>query len=147
MSGCHEPLKKTLECCKHGMPVKLGCSSCYVESLIDRVEKVESTTLSLNKSIAELYDRLEYQCKNGYMYQKGQIDAQNEMIKVLETKVEKMAKEILETRLQFIDQLGNDKKPHKCPICASKGFVNGVENNIAWGHRCNTCEGKGIVWG
>lgn len=38
-------------------------------------------------------------------------------------------------------------KPHKCPVCDSEGYVKGIENNIAWGHRCYTCEGKGIVWG
>ncbi len=39
------------------------------------------------------------------------------------------------------------KEPFKCPICEGKGYWNTVENNIACGGRCSTCEGRGIVWG
>jgi len=45
------------------------------------------------------------------------------------------------------DDMKAGRKPYKCPVCDSEGYVKGISNNIAWGHRCYTCEGKGIVWG
>ena len=39
------------------------------------------------------------------------------------------------------------KSPHKCPLCEGKGYWNKVENGMACGGRCSTCEGNGIVWG
>lgn len=62
-------------------------------------------------------------------------------------RIDQLEKHILETRIQFIDQLGNDKTPHKCPVCDGKGnSKQEVEPRILKLEFCNTCEGKGIVW-
>lgn len=57
----------------------------------------------------------------------------------------------LETEINIVRALGsrdyNSKKPHKCPICDGKGYWHDVENNIATGGRCSSCEGKGVLWG
>lgn len=56
----------------------------------------------------------------------------------------------IQAQLDVIRKVGvkvNNKKPHPCPLCEGKGYWHKIENNISCGGRCNTCEGKGIVWG
>lgn len=61
-----------------------------------------------------------------------------------------LEKSILEIRIQFIDQIGDGKKPHKCPVCEGEGVnknklvlvMDGVKKPS-----CNSCDGTGMVWG
>ncbi len=46
------------------------------------------------------------------------------------------------------------KKPHKCPVCDGKGklFPDKMQVGMTWDIKtnnqvCDSCEGKGIVWG
>lgn len=39
------------------------------------------------------------------------------------------------------------RKPHKCPVCDGKGYCHSSGINIASGGQCQSCQGKGIVWG
>ncbi len=70
--------------------------------------------------------------------------------KLILGKVDELEKSILETRIQFIEQIGNDKTPHRCPVCDGKrlDFSNPIPGTggLKW-DICLICEGKGIVWG
>lgn len=63
----------------------------------------------------------------------------NPIAKIYE-RFKELEKSILETRIQFIDQVGNEKKPHRCPICIGSTFCGE-------GMMCVPCDGTGIVWG
>lgn len=72
--------------------------------------------------------------------------------KHLTERIDKLEQSILETRILFINQLGNDKKPHKCPVCEGSCMrpnpLNSIENaKMPVNLDCIVCEGKGIVWG
>jgi hypothetical protein len=81
-------------------------------------------------------------------------------LKLLESKIKK----IDEIESKFADfmqnsRLNGEKKPFKCPVCCgyskiqiTHGIMEPFEKRIrdsAGRHfiLCNTCEGKGIIWG
>lgn len=116
MSGCH--------------PMGMGCI-CSCHDLTPRVDKLEDLMKVLEKSI---YQMDSYECDSRVL------------IAQLRNDFSELKKEILETRIQFINQLGNDKKPHKCPVCDGRRCVPEI-NNPPHLDVCLPCEGKGIVWG
>lgn len=62
-----------------------------------------------------------------------------EKIKFLEQRLIK-----LENHFSGDYQLIASKKiPHRCPICSGKRIC--TDGNLFW--QCESCEGKGIVWG
>lgn len=70
----------------------------------------------------------------------------------MKEQIDKLEQSILETRIQFIDQLGNDKKPYKCPVCLGEGRVKLDEplkkdNTTYFSINCISCKEQGIVWG
>lgn len=70
-------------------------------------------------------------------------------------RLDKIEKSILETRIQFIDQLGNDKKPYICPVCDGKAKDKtrlvaepyDQQIHVLINPDCPSCKGTGIVWG
>ncbi len=46
-------------------------------------------------------------------------------------------------RLTAIDN--PSKKPYKCPVCDGTRSCHTKEKDLSW--QCESCEGKGIVWG
>ncbi len=94
------------------------------------------------------------------------VNEHNEKIKELEKRINEVLKIsvkdycVLENDIIKL-QLGNNKKPHKCPVCGGSGALelesieecnkyknkfNTYDNGkpFIW---CKSCEGKGILWG
>jgi len=154
MSGCYP--SEQIKDCNHGNDNSGQCHMCGIESILNyaslknRIEALHCNKLQqidLNRKAEERIKKLE----NFNQYDTELISNQIKKINELEIKfandIDSVREGLLQTRLQFIDQLGNDKKPHRCPICEGQGYWHKVENGIACGGRCQTCEGKGIVWG
>lgn len=92
-----------------------------------------------------------------------------ERIEILETKINFLRNdklnflrnEMYEARIQFIDQIDNDKKPYKCPVCLGSGkyfidpsksssaiegaFLPTDERGIQY-RNCRLCNGVGVMW-
>ena len=97
------------------------------EKLINRIERLESSKLS-----QELDPKV-------WVFVKERLD--------------KLESSILETRIQFIDQLGKDTKPHVCPVCQGLTLLSRKFIDTACNEKtdlppalCLACEGKGVLW-
>ena len=110
--------------------------------ILDRIEKIERN-----------YTHIDF-CTNHFNTVHMRMDCIDKRLKEIE-------QSISETRIQFIDQLGRDKKPHKCPLCYGEGNIYKHElptihdKLFGWQtdqmgmayKKCNSCEGKGVLWG
>lgn len=121
---------KSIELCEHGKPVKFGCTVCYVErynyeSLLERLDKLEKA--------------LEAQSK----FNKDQMH----LNEIINKKIDKLMS--IKTNLNMMSL--DTKKPYKCPVCEGIPVKDNMRTQImGYGKPwdvCQTCEGKGIVWG
>lgn len=113
--------------------------------IINRLEILENLFNAIESKHDHLYDGLE---KLFDKIEKIETNSGRHVCLSQSDEIGKIKKELLETRIQFIDQLGNDRKPYKCPICEGKGNNKSeVEPKVLKFEFCASCEGKGIVWG
>ena len=63
-------------------------------------------------------------------------------------KLEELLKPVLEWKKTAKILCDQSKKPHKCPVCESKGVeFDRLNRDEGFNKKCNSCEGKGIIWG
>ncbi len=127
-----------------------------VEKIHERIDQLESN-VDFEKAKELIYQgaqTLAYILKI-----QSELNALTEMYKALSINVaglqDRHVRQIDENRKssQRIDDIetlidvraeNNEKKPHKCPVCDGKGQWFEEPSNK---YHCNSCEGKGIVWG
>lgn len=80
-----------------------------------------------NRKVSRRMDELEYKIHKLDRLIMPQINGINARIRSLE-----------------ITDENNNKKPHKCPVCEGTRHCSS-ESGLSW--QCESCEGKGIVWG
>lgn len=100
--------------------------------VLNRLSELEKHTAEIDK----------YECQNRHL-----IDVLDKRVKELETKLDIAEKCLCETRYQFISQLGNDKKPHKCPVCDGKCWIVVSLGGQQVRDHCVVCKFTGVVWG
>ena len=112
-----------------------------LEGLSDHIEKVHDlVNLEDRVTASDVLNRLtSLETHKNY---------QTEENRKVSKRMNEFEKQILETRVQFIGELGNKKIPHKCPICEGKGKYQSLnpEPPYVLHNLCETCEGKGIIW-
>lgn len=123
MSGCHNP--DTLSLCQHGAPVKFSCHLCDLSRRIENLENAWKEC-SVSNPIKKIEERFR--------------DIDCSVIELC-FKVNDLYK---------IKEKNDYKKPHKCPVCNSLGFISVslIESGKElYKNNCHCCDGKGIVWG
>lgn len=124
----------------------------------DRLDKLESENKMRQDTIAcvdRAYDEAMVniekrlgKLESGKLYQ----ELDPKVWDFMKERIDKLEQSILETRIQFIDQLGYEKKPYKCPVCLGEGRVKLDEplkkDNVTYfSINCISCKEQGIVWG
>jgi hypothetical protein len=130
MNGCH----------------KESCLSTCCDNIKEEIDSLKKNFIGLRKWIADL-DNLIYETRDQLRKLETQVEEINGQkfseFHRLTPRIEK-----LERHFSGDYQLiASQKIPHKCPLCEGIGYWHSVENNIASGGQCKSCEGKGIVWG
>ncbi len=122
-----------VRCDKHTLRPYEYCEMCMIRSLLQN--SIEDNRKMTRDMVANTHLA---------------INVLNDCFNKLEKEIKELKQSILETRIQFINQLGNDKKPHKCPVCdglainCNIGEFRGLPIKT---EKCNSCEGKGYIWG
>lgn len=144
----------------------------FNEEVSNRIEKLEKTEknqeeylkkiqyyqfadpIKVDKIFTEINEKIEKLEKHMLIRRimdNNFVDLLNKINK-MEESVKLLNDHILETRIQFINQLPQNEKPHKCPVCDGCGNDKGIVKNhpdfnfYAEYNSCHTCKGKGIVW-
>lgn len=134
-------------CKEHSALIEFYCERCspiqrVLNNLLDRIVKLESKqeplfTSEMHKDVTQLLNRVHR------LEELMKFSDHDERIHALESKFE----------------VTHDKKPHKCPLCNGEGKIE-THSNIVEAFetriidnlgrhfkKCNSCEGKGIIWG
>lgn len=82
---------------------------------------------------------LENEQKNSCVYQKVDRDSVFKRLDQLETELS-VVRALRARGYQY-----KEKKPHKCPVCEGTRVCHSKDSGLSW--QCESCEGKGIVWG
>ncbi len=172
MSGCHEPVKKTeklvtdyIDNCEQSfrtLECLIQLNQNGVAKCLEWAEKFENEINSLRGQIEGLADHIEK--VHDLVNLEDRITSSDVLNRLtsLETrknyqteenrKVSKRLNEISNYIARFEDDIHDLQvfksaklnTPHKCPICYGLG---GTKISGTVDQRCNSCEGKGVIWG
>ena len=129
------------------------------EVLADKIEKLENDMQMKNRAIpTDIMNRLisiENFIGQNYERDKMVIEAKiNSKYKILSEcmiKLDKKFDDLEQLYLKITERPSPyTNKPHKCPVCDGQGCMNvyvNKESGLMALHKCNPCEGKGIIWG
>lgn len=144
MSGCHEP---EFEKCKDR-----GCIACYGghwSSIDPPVCNGKIRNSMMKPQMATYEDFIRSRILAIEEHKNYQIDENRKVSR----RLDELEKQILETRIQFIDKLGNEKKPHKCCVCEGTGNHSNQTPRLMVLAKtqtgiicCEACDGKGVLW-
>lgn len=163
MSGCYP--ENTFPNCIHGVPLKSECLNCSNEHRLVLIE-------SQIKTLTAMYKEISCNVAGFIDYKLRQIDENKEnnknidsLIKINKSLLERIEK--LENKINILGNISNGVKraityvqnndglrPNKCPVCEGKGrlYPDKLEVGMTWDIRannqvCDSCNGKGILWG
>ena len=117
-------MKLTFNCCNHEEKTPF-----CLRHFSKRLEKLESMTAMLDLSIKAKAFKVEMDEGNRFM----------ECLSGLENKLSSEIRDV-EMRLKSI----HGKKPYCCPVCQGNGFKH---HAMVQKIDCNSCSGKGVIWG
>lgn len=137
----------------------------------ERINKIESNVSHLDINVAmlnlkasknednnltERIENIEKQLRSLEDHKNRQIDENRKIshkVEGLEISISVNKSDVSYAHRKIDEMENSNKKPHKCPVCEGCGNDKGtqVQNpNYQFCMKyasCNTCEGKGIVWG
>lgn len=120
-----------------------------IEALAERIKSLENQTTKDAVYNQNCFHGFLDKIKNLEEHKNYQIDENRKVSK----RLDEIDKQIIETRIQFINQIGNEKRPHTCPVCNGTGELElqSIEETINNDNKrfktCHSCEGKGVLWG
>jgi hypothetical protein len=125
-SGTTEPVTVTASICIHGVMNGNACHLCTIAG------QAASNFISLKTGVNWLSDRHARQVDENRKVS-GRLDDLEERVKRLEE---------IYKNISYM----KERIPYRCPICDGTGYWKKIENHVACGGRCHSCDGKGIVW-
>lgn len=169
--SCEIPTE-TMSLCIHGVPIKFECVKCMENKNIECIKFYNEQRLkeleSQIKALIEMYKDLICRVAGFSDHLIKQIDENRKISRRLDDIVGMFAKDSckleseiirLDKKFDDLEKLfydekekfrSNDKKPYKCPVCEGNGCMNkylNEEKKLIAFKICNSCEGKGIIWG
>jgi hypothetical protein len=167
---CHVGLTKNIEaCCSCWIPnakYSIDVIMVIIEKCFEEIEKLEQSGDKMSDNLKIHYDELrKFQERHTWQVDENRkvsrcIDDLENRLKILESnhlgqqldqqvckflndKVEK-----LESELSLAKVWGSrsfPQQPHKCPVCDGTRICHSKDSGLSW--QCQSCDGKGIVWG
>jgi len=131
LCGCHDVQAHCGACC-------LAYRITRLESRYESFSKTQHPSL-LKKRLDELENKIEK--VEGYMQIEDRVTASHVLLRV--DKLEEMQSAML--TMPNVVWTKYHKTPYKCPVCEGTRLCYSKDSDLSW--QCESCEGKGIVWG
>jgi uncharacterized coiled-coil protein SlyX len=172
MSGCHEPKDNinTHPCSGCGVAV-CDCKCIYnnfrnlygiVRDLSIKTDEQWDLMYKTQDSLSKRISKLEDNCIAAHPIKLSDrvkdIEYRLEHIVALPTELDIRLQDVerqldssqgyikeLRERLKDIELSIRIKYPHRCPICEGTRLCHNKENGLSW--QCESCGGKGVLWG
>ena len=155
MSLCNIPVEPT-DVCEHMIPKGLPCATCseLKSSREERLLSGKDQSIKLFKYFTHKFDKLEKWCTyvvELYSKKIGKLEGISDYIDKADQRIVNVIEQVenkLQNQINELNQV-HPKKPHKCPVCKGSGYKEPyTKSSVLYIEQpCNSCEGKGIVWG
>jgi len=154
MSGCHNPVSVKNNCI-HGIALSiLPCDLCDLSKRIEKLEQAYQADAETCKEIifaGAQNHAIILKCEEKIKELENKYNASTEVEQILLNRIKELERFQEITQLQYQQR---NKTPYKCPVCDGEGKIRLGSAQILLSDppqhptkACESCVGKGIVWG